>query len=171
MTRYLFTFGLILFAAFSRLLPHPVNMAPICAIALFGGAYLDKKHAFIVPLAAMVISDYFIGFYSGILWTYAAFLLVGVVGLTMLRKNRSTLKVLGGTVAGSVIFFVVSNFGTWASGFALYPMTAGGLVQCYTMAIPFFRNSLVGDLGYVTVLFGAYELAKRYVPSMEPQAV
>ena len=81
MKHYLFAFGLILFAALSRILPHPPNMAPICAMALFGGVYLDKKFAFILPLIAMVISDYFIGFYSGIEWIYGSFLAIGVIGL------------------------------------------------------------------------------------------
>ena len=168
MTRYLFTFGLILFAAFSRLLPHPDNMAPICAIALFGGAYLDKKHAFIVPLAAMAISDYFIGYYSGIQWTYAAFLAVGAIGL-LLRDKVSAGTVFGGSIAGSIAFFVISNFGVWASHVVSYPMTFAGLVNCYVQAIPYLRNSLIGDMGYAAVLFGVYELAKRYVPALKPQ--
>ena len=74
MARYLFTFTLIALAALSRLLPHPLNFAPITALALFGAVYLDKKHAFIVPVAAVLISDYFLGFYPGMVWVYASFI-------------------------------------------------------------------------------------------------
>lgn len=165
MTRYVFTFTLILAAALSRLLPHPDNFTPICAMALFGGAYLDKKHTFIVPLAAMLISDYFIGFYKGIEWVYGSLIIVGFLGL-WLRKNQGVLPVLGATLAGSVIFFILTNFGVWVSFAVTYPHTVAGLAQCYGAAIPFFRNSLTGDLVYVTALFGAYQLARRYVPSL-----
>jgi hypothetical protein len=168
MIRYAFTFALILCAALSRLLPHPVNVAPITALALFGGVYLDKKHTFIVPIAAMLIADYFLGFYDGIAWVYAGFILTGFVGL-WLRTHRSVVATAGATLAGSVIFFLLSNFGTWLSGLVGYPRTAAGLLECYTAAIPFFRNSLAGDVAYVALLFGAYELGARLLPGLVQQ--
>jgi hypothetical protein len=168
MIRYFFTFALIFLAAASRLVPHPMNVAPITALALFGGAYLDKKHAFIVPMAAMLIADYFIGFYDGIAWVYAGFLLTGFVGL-WLRSHRSVAATAGATVAGSVIFFIVSNFGTWITGLVGYPLNAAGLGACYVAAIPFFRNTLAGDVAYVAALFGLYELATRLLPALAEQ--
>ncbi len=168
MARYLFTFALILLAALSRLIPHPPNMAPITALALFGAVYLDKKHTFIVPLAAMLISDYVIGFYSGMMWVYASFLAVGFIGL-WLRRHRGVARTIAGTLAGSVLFFVVTNFGVWISSQVTYSKTFAGLVECYAAAVPFFRNTVAGDMLYVGAMFGIFELAKKFVPSVALQ--
>jgi hypothetical protein len=165
MMRYLFTFTLILLAVLSRLVPHPLNVAPITALALFGGVYLDKKHAFIVPVAAMLIADYFIGFYDGIAWVYAGFVLTGFIGL-WLRNHRSIGATVAATAAGSAVFFILSNFGTWMSGLVGYPRTVDGLIACYVAAIPFLRNSVIGDFAYVAALFGLYELAARFLPAL-----
>lgn len=162
MSKYLFTFVLLFIAAFSRIVPHPVNVAPITAIALFAGVYLERKHAFIIPLAAMFISDYFIGFYDAVLWVYLSIILIGFIGL-WLKKHRGILSTIGASVAGSVVFFLVTNFGVWLTW---YPQTWAGFIGCYTAAIPFFRNTMLGDLGYVAVLFGIYELVRRFLPSL-----
>lgn len=169
MARYAFTFTLIFLAALSRLLPHPPNFAPITAIALFSGMYLDRKHAFIVPMAAMLISDYFIGFYAGVTWVYACFLAMGLIGL-WLRNHKTVGAVVGATLAGSLLFFVVTNFGMWLSS-GIYPHTMSGFVECYVAAIPFFKNTLLGDAIYVTVMFGLYESAMRYVPQLNPRPI
>jgi hypothetical protein len=165
MVRLLFTFFLILFAAMSRLLPHPANFVPITAIALFGGVYLDKKHTFIVPIAALLISDYFIGFYQGWQWVYGSFIAIGFIGL-WLRNHKEILPVIGASLTGSLLFFIVTNFGVWVSAQSGYAHNVSGLLECYVAAIPFFRNTLAGDLMYVGVLFGVYELAKKYVPAL-----
>jgi hypothetical protein len=156
---------MILLAVLSRLLPHPLNFTPIAAIALFGGVYLDKKHTFIVPLAALLISDYFIGFYEGVAWVYASFIMIGFIGL-WLREHRGVGTTVLATFTGSVVFFIVSNFGVWLSSQVSYPRTFAGLIECYTMAIPFFRNSLAGDGVYVLLLFGLYELVARTIPKL-----
>ncbi len=163
----LFGAVLILAAAFSRLIPHPMNFAPITAIALFGGIYFDRRVAPLLPLTALMISDYFLGFYSGIVWVYGAFLLVTLLGMSVARK-KSLVTIAGSTVAGSLLFFVVTNFGVWQSGM-LYPMTMSGFIECYAAAIPFFRNAIAGDLFYVTVLFGSYEAALKYLPGFAAQ--
>jgi hypothetical protein len=168
MTRHLFTFSLIFLAALSRLLPHLPNFTPIAALALFGGVYLDKKHTIIVPLAALLISDYFLGFYSGMMWVYGSFAAIGLLGL-WLRKHQGVATTMGATLLSSILFFVVTNFGVWISSHGTYPLTFSGLIECYVAAIPFFRNSLLGDFAYVTALFGAYELAKKFVPSLSLQ--
>jgi hypothetical protein len=155
---------LILAAAFSRLIPHPMNFAPITAIALFGGMYFDRRFAPVLPLAALMISDYFLGFYQGIAWVYSAFLLVTFLGMFASGK-RSVGVIAGSTVAGSVLFFVVTNFGVWQSG-VLYPLTMSGLAECYIAALPFFRNALAGDLFYSAVLFGSYALIGKKLPAL-----
>ncbi|NUN69943.1 MAG: hypothetical protein HUU02_09565 [Bacteroidetes bacterium] len=154
---------LVLAAAFSRLIPHPMNFAPITAIALFGGMYFDRRFAPVLPLVALMLSDAVLGFYDGILWVYGSFLLVTVMGMIASRK-RTVGVIAGSTLAGSVLFFLITNFGVWQSG-AFYPMTMDGLAMCYTAALPFFRNSLAGDVVYVTALFGAYAAIERYIPS------
>lgn len=165
MTRYIFTFALILLAALSRLLPHPPNVVPITALALFGGVYLDRKHTFIVPAAAMLISDYVIGFYTGMIWVYASFAAIGFIGL-WLKRHGGIGQTLFASVVGSMLFFIVTNFGVWVSSQVKYPPTVTGLVECYTAGLPFFRNTLAGDVLYVTALFGIYEVVKRFVPAL-----
>ena len=168
MVRYVFTFTLILAAALSRLLPHPPNFVPITAMALFGGVYLDKKHTFIVPIAAMFISDYFIGFYPDMAWIYASFIAIGCIGL-WLRNHPGVAQTFASTLVGSLLFFIVTNFGVWISSQVSYPHTAAGLVQCYVAAIPFFRNTILGDIVYVGAMFGLFEMAKKFVPSLRQQ--
>lgn len=143
----------------ARFLPHPANFAPIGAIAIFSGLYLPKKWALILPLAAMFFSDLFIGFYAWpiMLSVYAGFVIMGVIGL-IVRKNKKLSAILGGAILGSLIFYLVTNGAVWAFG-SLYPHTAAGLLESYYMAIPFFRNSLLGDLFYTGVLVGAYEVS------------
>jgi hypothetical protein len=155
----------ILLAATLRLVPHPPNFTPIGAMALFSGAYLGRRGmAFAAPLGAMVLSDVVLGFYSGFWITYVAVALIVVVGwLTLTRV--SVLRVGGAAIASSVLFFVVSNFGTWASS-GMYPHTFAGLSACYVAAIPFFRNTIAGDLFYATLLFGGFRVAELLLPSV-----
>lgn len=164
-TRFFFLTGLILAAVFTRLIPHPPNFAPIAAIALFGGAYFtNKKIAFMVPFIALLLSDLVIGFYEGMWAIYFSFAMV--VGIGFLLKNRiSTGKVAVAAISSSLLFFIVTNFAVWMSGF-LYPMNFSGLIMCYTAAIPFFHNTLIGDLVYTGALFGLYELARAKYPKL-----
>ena len=159
--RHQFILGtvLVLAAAFSRLIPHPMNFAPITAIALFGGMYFDRRIAPVLPFAALLLSDAVLGFYSGIEWVYGSFLLVTLLG--MFASSRKSVGVIAGsTLTGSVLFFLITNFGVWQSG-VFYARTAAGLAECYIAALPFFRNAVAGDLFYAAVLFGTYELAAR----------
>ena len=147
MKKYLPAFVLITLGIAARFLPHPANFAPIGAIAIFSGLYLPRKWAIVLPLAAMFFSDLFIGFYNlPIMFSvYGSLAMMGVIGL-WIRKNKKLSTVLGGTILGSVIFYLLTNGAVWAFG-SLYPHTAAGLLQSYYLAIPFFRNSLLGDLG------------------------
>ena len=152
-------------AAFVRLLPHPPNFAPIAAMALFGGAYFSKKSfAFIIPLVALFLSDMVIGIYSYAWMVYLSFALIVVLGIVMLKKV-SVKNLIFASVTASVSFFAITNFGVWALG-TLYPKTPEGLMTSYTAAIPFFQYSLLGDLFFVGVMFGVYELVKHKVPAL-----
>lgn len=148
---------LILLGVAMRFLPHPANFAPIAAIALFSGVYLKKWYAFFVPLMAMIFSDAYIGFHNTIAFTWGSFLAVGAIGWYVQRR-KNTVTVIAGALTGSVLFYVVTNFGVWLLS-DLYAKSWQGLLECYTLALPFFRNTLTGDLFYTGVLFGAYELS------------
>lgn len=142
-----------------KYLPHIPNFAPIAAIALFGSVYLNKKYALVLPLLAMLISDIFIGFYSPwiMISVYSSFLLIGLIGL-YLREHKTVGNILGGSLFGSIIFFLVTNFAMWAIPHSLYPHTLQGLINCYTMGLPFFRYTILGDLFYTSVFFGSMEV-------------
>ncbi|MBI4161532.1 MAG: hypothetical protein HY509_03700 [Acidobacteria bacterium] len=169
--RRLTLIGIILAAAAMRLLPHPPNFTPVGAIALFGGAWFrDRRAAFAVPLAAMVLSDIVLGlflypaeaFHRTMPFVYAALALTVVVG-RWVGPRVAPGRVAAASFAGSVLFFVVSNLGVWAAG-GLYPGTPGGLLACYAAAVPFFGNTVLGDALYNLVLFGGFALAQRWAP-------
>ncbi len=148
---------LILAAALSRLLPHPLNFAPITAMALAGGVYLDKKLSLVIPIVALLVSDWILGFYPVLFFVYGSVLAIGLAGW-WLRDHKKVLAIGGTTLASSVLFFLVTNFGVWVVGPEMYPKTWAGLLECYAAGIPFFRNTVFGDLFYVGVLFGMFEL-------------
>ena len=151
------------FAAAMRLVPHPPNFTPIGAMALFGGAYLGRNAlAFAAPLGALLLSDLVLGFYSGMGIVYAATAAAVLIGWAIARR-RNLVSVALAAVASATLFFVVTNFGMWLfSGF--YPVTYEGLVTCYVAALPFFQNSLAGDLFWSAVLFGGFALVERALP-------
>jgi hypothetical protein len=162
-SRLLVLFSAIAAAAALRLVPHPPNFTPLGAMALFSGAYLGRRGlAFVAPLAALFLSDLVLGFYHGMGTVYFSVALIVVLGSLALRRT-SPLRVGIAAVSSSVLFFIVTNFGMWLfSGF--YPQNLGGLEACYVAAIPFFQNTLAGDLFYATLLFGGFALAERLLP-------
>lgn len=167
---------LIIFGVLLRFLPHPANVAPVAAVALFGGAYLNRRWSIILPLAIMVLSDGLMslaplrsllpwgagsaGFHLHAPFVWLSFALVGLIGW-QLQKRRNVPRVIGASLFGSVVFFLVTNWAVWAFG-TMYQPGIRGLVDSYVAGLPFFRNTLVGDLGYVTVLFGFYEAARWF---------
>jgi hypothetical protein len=159
--------ALVAFGVAMRLLPHPANLAPVGAIALFGGATLGKRVGWWLPVVVMAISDAFIGFYSSIVFTWLGFLLVGLIGL-YIRDYHSWFRVPIGALAGSLTFFTVSNLGVWLMG-GLYAHTWAGLVQCYTLALPFLRPTIAGDLIYSAIFFGMYALACYPLQRVQPR--
>lgn len=153
----------ILVGVIFRILPHPWNFTPISAMALFGGVYLSRKVALILPLAAMLISDYFIGFYEIEIMAsvYLSFLFVVLLGY-LIKKYKKWYTVLGGSILGSVLFFLITNFAVWAFA-SWYPRDLAGLAMSYILALPFFRNALIGDLFYVAIFFGTFEIIRVWV--------
>jgi hypothetical protein len=165
--RFLFLAGMILLAAASRLIPHPPNFSPIAALALFGGAqFADKRLAFLVPLAAMFLSDLVLGLHSLIPVIYGSFALIVCLGF-WLRRRQNVWAIGGAAVVGALLFFVLTNFGVWAMG-QMYPKTPAGLIDCYVAAIPFFQNTLLSNLFYAALLFGGLAIAEnRFVKLRE----
>ena len=152
---------LIILGILLRFLPHMPNVSPLAAIALFGAFYLpNKRLALIVPLALMIISDMFLGLHDIIVFTWGSTILISIVGLA-LKKSKKITAIFAGSLIGSIIFFVVTNFGVWYSGW--YPATWAGLSTCFIAGIPFFRNFLASTLVYSSIFFGAYELSARLV--------
>jgi len=149
--------GLILMGVIARLVPHPWNATPVMAIALFGGTYLSKRWAVILPLGIVAISDALLGWHATVPFTWGAFALTGAIAW-WIRTQPSASRIFAGALTGSTLFFLITNFGVWMTE-SLYPMTAAGLWQCYAAAVPFFRNTLAGDLIYTTAFFGLYALA------------
>jgi hypothetical protein len=180
--RFCFLLTLILLAAAGRLVPHPPNVTPLAAVALFGGATIERRWAaFLVPLAALLLSDLLLqvtylagvqpnwGFYQGQWVVYACSALTVSLGF-LIRRRRHLLAITLATVAASLVFFVVTNFAFWASGL-MYPRNTAGLWLCYEMALPFFRNSLVGDIAYGLLMFGALALAEARIPLLRQRSV
>ena len=144
-----------------RLIPHPPNFAPIGALALFAGIYLSQKNkwALLLPLAVLFLTDLAIGFYDTklMLVVYGSFLFYGVFGLLIKdKKNFGTITLA--TLAGSFLFYLATNFGVWAFS-PMYAPTLDGLMLSYTMGLPFLKYTLLGDLFFVGMFVGAYELA------------
>jgi hypothetical protein len=167
MKRLMIAVVLILAAAFSRLIPHPPNFTPLAAMALAGGVYLDRRFALLVPVLALFLSDAILGFHNLMAFVYGSFLAIGFLGF-WLRSHKKPVFVFGSALASSALFFIVTNLGVWAMGGpTLYPKTLAGLMECYTLAIPFFRNTLFGDLIYTGALFGMFEFVHRFVPMTE----
>lgn len=168
--------AMILAVALTRLLPHPPNFSPVEAMALFGGAHFARKGlAVLVPLVALFVSDLVLGLVlggeyfqyfvsAGFLLVYACIAGLAVMGFR-LRGRVSATRVAGFGIAGSLLFFAVTNFGVWF-GSPFYPQTAAGLAAAYTAGLPFLGNSLLGTLFYSTLLFGGYALLKTRIPAL-----
>ena len=162
--------AVIIFAAFTRIVPHPPNFTPIIAMGLFGGAYLkDKTWALLLPVGAMLLADVFLGFHGTMIWVYSSLIIITTIGF--LLKRRVTLK--NGAIAAissSLLFFLVTNFGVWISG-SFYPKNMEGLLSCFVAGIPFLSNTLGGAIFYSFVIFFGFEQVIRSFPSMVPDSI
>ena len=147
----IFPISLILILAFARLIPHPPNFTPIIAVAIVSGYFFKNINlSLLTLLIAMLISDLFIGFYENVIFVYASLLLITFVFHKISNKiNFKNLFIYG--FAGSLIFFIISNFGVWALGSPgvqdiAYDKSLNGLIECYILAIPFFGNTFLSTV-------------------------
>ena len=162
-SRFVVCATMIVGAVAFRLVPHPPNFTPVGAMALFGGAcFTDRRLALLFPLAVLFLSDLVLGLHVLVPVVYGSFALSALLG-RWLRSRRTIVFTAAATLAGSVQFFVVTNFASW---WVFYPHTAEGLVECYIAAVPYFRNTLLGDAVFATVLFGGLTLAERGFPGL-----
>jgi hypothetical protein len=145
-----------------RFLPHPPNFTPIAAIGLFSGLLIKRKGILLVPLTVMLISDLFIGLYQPtvMISVYFSFGLIAVLGYLIKKVNFS--NIIGSSLFGSIIFFTLTNLAVWQFS-GLYPLTGEGLMNCFYLALPFFRNTIAGDLFFATIFYASYQLAKNYL--------
>ncbi len=152
MQKNIIIFFLVLLGLFARFLPHPPNFTPVAAIALFSGIYLSRNSGIILALLVMIISDFFIGFYSWklMLAVYLSFIMMVFLG-GLAKKKRKMSLVMGITVSASILFFLITNAAVWIFS-GMYEHTVSGLIQCYYMALPFFKNTLMGNLLYMALL-------------------
>ncbi len=149
---------LVVAAIATRFIPHPFNFTAIGAVALFSGAIMpDKRFSYLVPLALLFISDLFIGFHFSMLPVYGSFMITVWIG-TRIKQNPNWKSIISGSIISSVVFFLVTNLPFWYIDQKLYPLTLEGTLESYKMAIPFFRNQVIGDLFYCGLLFGIYSL-------------
>ncbi len=168
--------GMILLGAFSRIIPHIPNFSPLGAIGLFGAACFQKKwQAFLIPLAAVWLSDLFINnviyakyyagftwFYRGFYWQYGTYLLITLLGIFILKKVTFA-RIACAACMSTALFFLVTNFVCWP-GASVYPQNIAGLMSCYAAGIPFLKGTLLGDLFYSGALFGSYALLQSKFP-------
>jgi len=173
---FLLGLGFIIIAALARLIKHPANFSPVGSMALFGGAvFVSKYWKYAIPIIALFVSDFILNntllrvwypdheglvvFSNYMLWSYASFICAVMIGHFFI-KEITVSRVLGGAVAFTAIFFIISNFGVWMST-PIYPKNAAGLMACYGAAIPFVKSSLAGNLFYSILLFGGYSLIAK----------
>jgi hypothetical protein len=163
--RFIFILSIIGFGAVMRLLPHWPNFTPIAAMALFGGTYFKQKHlAFLIPFAALLLSDVFLGLHKWMIAVYISFALVVGIGMFLRSRVKGGTVILASLVA-SVLFFLITNFAVWI-GSPYYPQNIAGLMQSYTVGLPFLYNGVLGDLFYSTLFFGAFYFARLRFPAL-----
>jgi hypothetical protein len=164
-------FYLVGLIALSRIIPHPPNFTPVLAMAVFM-PYLtrDLYSSMLVPLSAMFVSDLYLGLHSSMFWVYTSILLGTTLSHYTMSMKKTYVHLGSNALLSSTIFFVITNFAVWTSG-TMYPMTLDGLILCYTMAIPFFGNTLAGTLFYVSLLglvsYSATNISRRYTDDEE----
>jgi hypothetical protein len=174
---FVLAIALVIIAALSRLVSHPMNFTPITALILFSVYAFEGKWKLIIPITAILMSDLFLeintgtGFHSGTWLIYSAYVVMGIIGYLIIKKE-SAVQILLGSVSASVSFFLLTNFAlfypeiTTSNGLQGYSHNWAGIIASYTAGIPFFRNMLLGDVIYTAVLFGALVLIKKTAPKL-----
>ena len=171
---FIYVVGIIFVIILSRLFSNVFeiwNFTPLAAIALFGAAHFRNKYfMFLIPILAVYLSDLFINyfiynksfiwFYDGFLWQYSVYLLIIISGIFLFKNKININKVILGSLASSLIFYIISNFGVWFSS-SMYAKDVSGFISCYVAAIPFYKWTMLGDMFYSVILFGGFYLLQN----------
>ncbi|EKE76589.1 DUF6580 family putative transport protein [Gallaecimonas xiamenensis] len=161
--RLLTLLAIIALCALYRVMPHPWNVSPVAAMALFAGAHFQTRAmALLVPLAAMALSDLVLGLHPTLPFVYGALLLTVMLGFWV-GKDINPGRVLAGSLSGSLLFFFVTNAAVWLVG-NYYPPGLEGLNQSLAAGVPFFQYTLVGDLAFNALFFGAFYALEKHFP-------
>ncbi|ROQ24766.1 DUF6580 family putative transport protein [Gallaecimonas pentaromativorans] len=155
--------SIIALCALYRVLPHPWNVSPVAAMALFAGAHFQTRAmAVLVPLAAMAVSDLLLGLHPTLPFVYGALVVTVALGFWV-GKDISPARVLAGSLSGSLLFFFVTNAAVWLVG-DFYPSGINGLWQALAAGVPFFQYTLLGDLVFNALFFGLFYALERHFP-------
>ncbi len=149
--------GIFLALAASRFIPHPPNFTSLIALSFYVPVFFGRKYIPVL-MFCFLITDVFIGFHKIVFFTWGSVLIIGLVSIYF---NKSILKRITGSLFGAVIFFLISNFGVWILG--AYEYSLKGIIECYTLAIPFFAHTLISTLIFATLFetsIKLYHLAK-----------
>ena len=167
-------------SVFLRILPHPANFAPMGAASIFSGAKLNKRYIFLIVLLSAFITDYallyinpfsdqvlnlsklhspFATMHATTFFVYLSFMISAGLGLMLRGKKFGWLKLGTLSLASATLFFLITNFGVWATG--SYARDLSGLMMSYEMGLPFFRATLASELFYSFSIFGLYQLAAK----------
>jgi hypothetical protein len=160
------TLLLVIIGVLSRLAPHPANVTAVGALAVFSGSKYNTTKALGITVGTMLVSDAVVGFHAVMWATYGSLAFSVLLARVFLRK-QSIIRIAGITLASSIIFYLVTNFAVWVVPGSMYPKTLSGLIESYIMALPFFRNSLIGDISYSAIFFGSYALMKAWRPGLK----
>jgi hypothetical protein len=168
---YLIFVVVLLILVLGRIVPHPPNVTPLIGLMVFSSQLLKGISFLLVPVIAMFLSDLIVNNYiyagyftdfviltPGFIWIYSPIILFAFLTKAKLFQTVNFPKVVGLSLSGSTIFFLVSNFGVWVSS-GIYALNFQGLLHCYTLAIPFYGNSIIGDLCFSISLYVAYKLS------------
>jgi len=165
----LFVALLIVAAGITRLIKIAPNIHAVGALALFAGAYFqNRKLAFVIPLITMFLTDLILGFHRVMIPVYVSFTITVFIG-TLIAKRKNIFTVATGSLTSSIVFFLVTNLPFWFGN--TYPWNFTGAMESYMVALPFFRNEIVGDLAFNAILFGGFELARKRIPALSAQGL
>jgi hypothetical protein len=160
MTYLKFSLGIFLVLAASRFIPHPPNFTNLVALSFYMPAIFGIKYIYTV-LIAFIITDTFIGLHSNILYTWGSVVIIGLIAPSF---NKNIFCRISGVLAGCLIFYIITNFGVWTSGFYGYHLD--GLITCYVMAIPFFGNTVISTILYSTIIEALYKILKKPISNI-----
>ena len=166
----IFVVTAVAIAALTRVLPHPPNFTAVGAMALFAGACMANRWlSLFIPMAALFITDLFLGFHNTMWAVYGAVAITTMIGWAI-RERQNFLTITGASLLSVLVFFVMTNAAMWIVGFFIpdgfYPQTGLGLAMSIEAGIPFLDKSILSQLIYSGVLFGSFHAVRVWKPTL-----